>query len=626
MDAEFSNNENEPGSVISFLRKTVGSAVLLLAFALLPLMYCRLFQRQVPDFGLVKIPIAALTYLVMAFLLLTPEKLAAVWGAWSKSTRWVIVFMLGATLGQGFFHPGILGWGASLSLIILPLAAAVYAESLTKWVLPWGMTFIWVISVWRSLIDVVYGYPIAGVCGNWNWNWSVLIICLPFTMLLIWQYSTGIVDIWRKILLIFPIILTLLVAAVSNFSKGAVLGLAVALIFLAGARFKWFKNYFVLLKTISGGVLLILLLAALVQIFFPVKIEAYLNSDVRLSLWRGAVEYISGHPLGGGVGNYESFIVPYIPLEYYNSPFAAIRNPHPHNLLLFWAAEKGWLIAVAALIFGLVVISRQLLELTRRWDWYQAAVWFGLTVLFVHAQVDVVDLEYPTNLMLLTLFGVVGGDLLPQVELSVVGVKKMWRNLLLLAAMVLFIGGLVTAYCGGRASWLLRRGDLEFAEKDFEAAGESFEKSYNLRPGPEALYRMQNLLLMSNDYDAVLALNTEYEKLGVTYFMRHDLLSAIAAIKKGDYKQSLTLLEADLKRCPLSVAARIVKLNALLAGGDVESARKLEKELDELLRKRNLTAGDIPLMMNNYEFDLNNHQLQEYKKRHAAQSVADKKN
>ena len=109
MDAEFSNNENEPGSVISFLRKTVGSAVLLLAFALLPLMYCRLFQRQVPDFGLVKIPIAALTYLVMAFLLLTPEKLAAVWGAWSKSTRWVIVFMLGATLGQGFFHPGILG-------------------------------------------------------------------------------------------------------------------------------------------------------------------------------------------------------------------------------------------------------------------------------------------------------------------------------------------------------------------------------------------------------------------------------------------------------------------------------------------------------------------------------------
>ena len=109
--------------------------------------------------------------------------------------------------------------------------------------------------------------------------------------------------------------------------------------------------------------LLILLLAALVQIFFPVKIEAYLNSDVRLSLWRGAVEYISGHPLGGGVGNYESFIVPYIPLEYYNSPFAAIRNPHPHNLLLFWAAEKGWLIAVAALIFGLAVISRQLLEL-----------------------------------------------------------------------------------------------------------------------------------------------------------------------------------------------------------------------------------------------------------------------
>ncbi|MEG1979652.1 MAG: O-antigen ligase family protein, partial [Victivallaceae bacterium] len=488
-----------------------------------------------------------------------------------------------------------------------------------RWILPWGLTFIWVISVWRSLIDWVNGYPVAGVCGNWNWNLSVLIVALPFVMLLWWRYSAGVNGVVRKLLLFLPLVLTLLVGIVSNFSKGAVLGGVVALIFLAGARLKWFKNYFSLLKILSGAVLLLLLLAAVGQIFFAARLEAFLNSDVRLNLWRAAVEYIAGHPFGGGVGWYESFIVPYIPLEYYNSPFAAARNPHPHNWLLFLAAERGWLFAVTALIFALTVIFRQLLVLSRQWSWTQAALVFGLMVLFVHAQVDVVDLEYPTNLMLVTLFGVAGGGLLAEPGERVIPIRNIWRNLAAVVALVVFFCGVVAAYAGLRSSWLLRQGDLDFSGGDYVSAGKCFEESYNLRPTPDALYRMQNLLLTLKDYDAVLKLNSEYKQLGYLYFMRHDLLSAIAAGKKGDLVGALELLEADLKRCPLSVAARIVKINILLASGDAEGAGKLEKELDALLLKRKLTVKDIPLLMNNYEFDLNNHQLQEYKKQQTIQ-------
>ncbi|MEG1980261.1 MAG: hypothetical protein RR060_06015, partial [Victivallaceae bacterium] len=125
MKSESSRDEFILGARWNFLRKICGGAVLLLALTLLPLMYWRLFQKQVPDFGLVKIPLAALTYGVLALLLLTPEKVAAFWRQWSKLTRCGFVLLLVVTLSQAVIHPGTLG--AALALIVLPLTAAVYA-------------------------------------------------------------------------------------------------------------------------------------------------------------------------------------------------------------------------------------------------------------------------------------------------------------------------------------------------------------------------------------------------------------------------------------------------------------------------------------------------------------------
>ncbi len=124
----------------------------------------------------------------------------------------------------------------------------------------------------------------------------------------------------------------------------------------------------------------------LVRSFFPIEsIDARITftdaSGVvpvteRLSLWKSAVKISLNHPLfGGGPGSF-----PFLSQPYQTSVLAT--SDDPHNVILGYAAERGWIAALLLMIICCVILIP---PLWRRTDLWTTALWLGTSGFFLHS-------------------------------------------------------------------------------------------------------------------------------------------------------------------------------------------------------------------------------------------------
>ena len=349
-----------------------------------------------------------------------------------KSVLAIILFLLsiaGSVLVNGALPEQVL---IKVCYVLVPLAVAlgivksgVYGGSREKLLLVM-LTLLWLVSIVWSFIS---GRPV-GISGNQNWFVAVLIVTSPWAFFVIYH-------LLRKVLSRFcnhvnenfiAAALALLTVIPMSFywiyrseSRAAFLALACYLIFIIFTKFKLKSR--IVFALISVLVLLVVGYSSKRSLK-----EAYIK-DIRGPLWFNTLMMVKQSPgIGHGPGKFLEKYPRFRSREHSSRLVAAEMTEHPHNELLYIAAELG---APSAIIWLSFMILLLFIKVRSR-EGHLAK--FGFFILLTMSFFDKTLISPPGNLLFWLFSGILAARWLKQV-IVFEEAPKLWKITVVLACL-----------------------------------------------------------------------------------------------------------------------------------------------------------------------------------------------
>lgn len=513
--------------------------------------------------------------------------------------------------------------------LTLPLLAAIYSREFRQ-ILPGFIVLLGIADIALLLLLSAGNLPPYGLAGNWNWSATLLTLAGAAAGTLFARRFDQIPLRKDQDLVWGGAALAMLIAAFDDayLPRGTILGfgLSAGIMLLlrrglAGGR----RRYAVAAGAVALGLLLLPAVMAL-RMHGP-----WLEEGPRADLAAATFSLLQEQGLlGAGPGLFESAIAPFVPESYYLGAFAAERNLHPHNELLFYFSTfgVGGLTLAAAFFFAVFNAGRRRFAAIRE-DEHENTVEFSLLiVLFLafHGQFDSLLDNWPCDTLFLLAVGTLWGyaaevpddapdaiaakmtepEKVTDPEVTAGDPSKSRRPLLavqitLLLALILL---LATNFGSG---WLLRRAVLAAEAGDKAAYGELLERSRRVKSTPDNLYRgaMVELFDRKNPVAALDLLMRIEPKTGFVNYRHNQGLTARALVAAGRPDEALPFFEQEQTNFPLGAGNLYFYEQVLRHLDDAEAAGAVNARLRRNLELRKLTRADIPILLQNPEWDVN---------------------
>ena len=490
--------------------------------------------------------------------------------------------------------------GESLVWILLPLAAYVYYDAF-RFFLPRALALLGLWDLAVSGIQYHSGAMIFGIAGNTNWNAVLLLVSLPF---LAWHLS-GLLRRFR-----FPALASLPAAgAVLGYglwifaacaSRGAAVALGLTgLIFLAMHLTSRGQRY------LRYALLAVLLLGTLYLIGpgsgFARRIA---EQEDRLVFYRATLGLIAENPVFGVGGvSFENEFVRFKPEDYFTRMQNAPRTNHPHNDVLFMMASfgiLGWLAWAWLVLYPLYGIFR---GGAGRLSGERKLLLFAFLCLLFHAQLDLIFVAWPMNLIALWLLGLFWRDAFREEQVSA-GLRHpaICRMIACTAGIVILFWTALSvarsAYASSTANAIhdpaMRVSEkLERISRSLRFAPHEYKPNYALMIAAGKLGAPELALAAA---DALIG--SYIENYAHVYGYRGGAL-----VKLGRYDEAFEAYLKEAENYPLSMIpvynlASISKLT-----GHPERIPKIEEELFRRMKIQNVTPAQIPLILKNPDYD-----------------------
>lgn len=552
---------------------------------------------------------ASLSLLAIAFILLSMSELVT---AFSKNkTPFLLaavilipVFLHFFIIEQYSFEDLLYG----LSYLSIPFFCYLYAESFER-MLPVYMAILWLANLYHSALSFFGGHEFSGIAGNRNWNAAFLTATLPFALYLIYgkMKEKGYGKVPVLILCSIPVLISLYIFCKCD-SRGGLLALAtVVLLYIFMSLKKRMKKFF-----ISA----LLAVSVVLTIFFCLKgtdkMAELIAEDVRLPLWEGTFNLIRDNILYGvGPSRFESEFSSYCPVEYFLRKNVAVRNDHPHNHLLFFASSFG-IFAAAAWAFLLIYpIFLFLVNYNDEKKLITRLLFFAFLAMTIHAMLDMVYVQWPTNILSLMILGVlwaktwpcrpVPGGIAELVPLRFCGKSFFFISGTAFAVLALFLS-FRTFY----SSNFLRNGIIYDEEgKQYENAAFYLGKALDVKKTPMSIYKaaMNSFFKLGNPeltlYYLYMLNETSAPNIAHSSGFTGNILCQQNRIRDG-----IPWLKKENLHFPLSAGILYNLFNAYTILGMPRDAEDSYKRLLIALSLKGLKLKHLPLLLENPEFDL----------------------
>ena len=355
---------------------------------------------------------ASLSLFCAGACLFVPDRLRKLFRAlprWFKYAMLFFALIAGLHTAKNIATYSLAEIARSFSSLTIPLFACLYRDELKR-LLPWAMALLWLLTLGQSFVErfMLDTDVLAGLPMNRNWNASLILISMPFAVLVSFRWADSIL---KRFLLLLGIVLpSVYVLMVCN-------SLAVYLA-LPGALFLFFlmnRKHWKIFLIASAALLLTGLTAFFLCRTYLPAFRNFLEKEDRVVFYTAAIRMIADAPVSGyGIPSFEQEFIPYIRTpEYFLRTHAADMVNHPHNHLLFMAAGMG--LAGLAIWLALWLVPVLLLTFRKEPDPEETVldklILFAWLALALHAMLDLVLFQEPTNILALVFTGWIWGRL-----------------------------------------------------------------------------------------------------------------------------------------------------------------------------------------------------------------------
>ena len=516
-----------------------------------------------------------------------------------KNTDWCAKICLGILSAAALLH-WIMGehyrpeyLGLSLFWGLIPVFGAVYRNDLER-KLPVLLGFFWIFNCIVCILTETATGEMFGITGNWNWSALLMTISFPFAIRCLPPFCKG-----RKIYLALMGLVTVILLYFLQ-SRAIVVSIAAAGGFWLFLKFRKFR----IAMTVCG--LLVLIAAAFAAFkIVPEKINNFLKKELRVEYWKSAAELIRDVPAGVGAATFENAYIHYRSDEYFKHPHCAVREPHPHNELLYLTAVLG----IGAGLAFLVWIIRALIGAVTEYDrgfMSRKRVLFLLCFIAVlcNSMLDLTLHAWPTGILGLLFFGMFAfpGKRIPETASDTPA--NLIGKAIILLTFLFALFNLIGTFCWEASSISISRMNTPAAKKYAKTALLFAPEIPNL------IYRSANEMA-TRDRDFALELTERIQQSPwMDYAHIHGLKSLIYR-QKGQYEEAIreSLREAELFPLQIRPIVDIAVLYGDLGVRDPEVYSKLNEELRTRIQKRNLTPEQIQAIYRNPQYDMYPHKI-----------------
>ena len=349
---------------------------------------------------------ASLSLFCAGACLFVPDRLRDLFRAlprWFKYAMLFFALIAGLHAAKNIATYSLAEIARSFSYLTIPLFACLYRDELKR-LLPWAMALLWLLTLGQSFVErfMLNTDVLAGLPMNRNWNATLILITTPFAVLVTFRWADS---IFKRFLFLLGIVLPSIYIFMICNSLAAYLALPGALFLFFLMNRKHWKIFL-----IAGMALLLTGSAAffLSKTYLP-AFRNFLEKEDRVVFYTAAVRMIADAPVSGyGIPSFEQEFIPYIRTpEYFQRTHAADKVNHPHNHLLFMAAGMG--LAGLAMWLALWLVPVLLLTFRKEPDPEETVldklILFAWFVLSIHAMLDLVLFQEPTNILALVFTG-----------------------------------------------------------------------------------------------------------------------------------------------------------------------------------------------------------------------------
>ena len=351
----------------------------------------------------------AVSIIASSLIFFSPERVADLFGRMKKWALAAFIIFFLIAFGQCFIIPGYSFEcvGNNLIFLMIPLFICVYKKESEK-IIPYFLLVLWSWGLFMMIFarcTRIINYWRSGVTGNSNWSAAVLAVATPFVVLLFYDFLRK-KEYSKRCSMTLCCIPAVIGIGYFLYCRSAACFLAVAVVsiflFFCYLPVK-FRRIF-----IFAGIVCIIAGTVLFLRFGVDRLAGRMAYDERTVLWEGTVSMIADHPLTGvGGQSFENTFVKYKPLELFFKMYVAPRTGHPHNQILFMFASFGILGGICWMLLHFYPLIVTAFRLWKREETFAVVPYFsGAAVLTLHAMLDVVSVNWPTNIIELSLLGI----------------------------------------------------------------------------------------------------------------------------------------------------------------------------------------------------------------------------
>lgn len=518
---------------------------------------------------------------------------------------------------------------SSVFWISIPLAVMCYADQFQKLLLPF-FSFLWLFCMIHIIWQLAKGMPCVGIAGNQNWNGAFLIADTPFFLYGLFKFlkKKSLATKTIYIILAVPFVFALF-ALIKAESRGANLALIIAVLLFLGLELNFSddkkkqKYGKLFIKALTG---IVCLSVVVVPLVYGDKMAEIIFRDVRIPLWKGAVDMFADNPtLGVGSSGYEGAYAYYMPIEkFLRSHYFAGRSTHPHNQFLFFAGAFGLL---GFLSLAYLWLSPLILYFSkyRKASVFSKIVFYTYLMILIHAMLDLVAVRWPTMQFLLILQGILLHKTMFKTKYNKASLqtdesKTNCRNpvfiryLAWITSVVFLFISLKLIFVNLETTYFSRNAIIAGDKKLLPLAVEKTQLSIKIGNRAIDVHRaaMQSIYWL-NDYKLAYQFFQALEKHPAKLVVHSNSRTAQCLIEMNRKSEALKYYDKEIQVFPLSSIALYNKFLLQKDMGRENAAEKTLMQLDQLMRFKGLKMEDMKRILANPEFDNRFHELKEKK-------------
>ena len=340
------------------------------------------------------------------------------------------------------------------------------------------------------------------------------------------------------------------------------------------------------------------------------NIICILNDDVRIPLWKGAINLIKDYPfIGTSPARFESVFASYRPLGYFTKPNNAVRSNHPHNTLLYIAASFGlpalilWcFLWIYPMIYCFISYSKLSI--------FMRITLFAYFCLFFHGLLDLVLFHWPTIFLAAIFLGLLWNETWKgRTDVSSSLCKHytcriMIKLLVFITASLILILTLYSAYSNYRGTYFFRTGDFYAKKKSDERALYQYQRGLTYKKEAKYIYKagMLSITFLNNPKLALYFFNYFNKIVPYDYAHKNGFI-ALSFVKLGKNNLALPHLIKEVINYPLSVGAWF-RLSLIQRQQKMyKDAEFSLKNMQRALKAKGLPSSAINLILENPEYD-----------------------